>query len=52
VVAFGCGATGVWLMLCWWPCSLCGDGSVGCSGNDFGGGLLLRRWFWWWWWFF
>jgi hypothetical protein len=49
VVAFGCGAAGVWSMPCWWPCSLCSDVGVGCSGNDLDGGLLLWRWFWWRW---
>jgi hypothetical protein len=41
VVAFGCGAAGVWSIPCWWPCSLCSDVGVGCSGNDLDGGLLL-----------
>jgi hypothetical protein len=31
----------------WWPCSLGGDGVVGCSSNGYDGDLLLRRQYWW-----
>jgi hypothetical protein len=33
--------------LFWWPCSLGGDGGVGCSSNGFDGDLLLRQQYWW-----